>query len=356
MADGARPRFESLDVVRGVAALAVVISHWNLFYWPPGADKIDLSTVALPFGRVTWFFCTYGGFFAVDIFFCLSGFIFFYLYRTAIEGGQVGARNFAVLRFSRLYPLHFATLLIAAALLTIYKNRYGVVFGRAPIDVPHFLSQVAFVSNWWPGSPNTFNRPIWSVSIEVLLYIVFFIAAAARVLRVETAAVASLAGFLLLAVDDDLGRGVAEFYMGGLAYYLATAISNRKVPRSLIATLALVAIVAFVILKGTGSRGYVGWFLMVLAFPGMIVFLVVYESYIERWIHPPRWLGNISYSTYLLHAPLMFLIILIGWSIYAPSRMFMIGFMAVLIGLSLLSFHRFEYPMQQWIRRKMLTR
>jgi peptidoglycan/LPS O-acetylase OafA/YrhL len=355
-ADRGKLRLESLDVLRGLAALAIVVNHWKWFYfWPAGAkdSNFDFKEFILPFGRITWLFVNYGGL-AVDIFFCLSGFIFFYLYRAAIETGYVSAREFAVLRFSRLYPLHLATLLIATVLLEIYRRRYGASFESLPNDPLHFILQLFFASDWWP-SPKTFNGPIWSVSIEVLLYTLFFIVAAKKlVMRVETIAAASLIGFVLLVADDDLGRGIASFFIGGLASRLVDAISARHVSRSLVAAIIVTMLAALVIVKGTGTEGFRDWFLITVAFPGLIVILVVAEKRIEWLVHPFRWLGDISYSTYLLHFPLVLVAMLLGLSRYAPSRIFFVTFLAILIALSLASFHSFEYPMQQFLRRNLL--
>jgi peptidoglycan/LPS O-acetylase OafA/YrhL len=76
-------------VVRGLAALAVVVNHWKWFYFGRLAPRIQILT----------------------------------LNRAAIETGRVSAREFAVLRFSRLYPLHLATLLIVTVLLEIYRRQ-----------------------------------------------------------------------------------------------------------------------------------------------------------------------------------------------------------------------------------------
>lgn len=111
---------------------------------------MDYQTIQLPLGRVSMLFTHYG-YLAVDLFFCLSGFIFAHLYGAAIETGRVRAREFAVLRFSRLYPLHFVTLLIICVEQAIYTQRYGVGVGQSN-DVFHFLTQLAFISDWWPGS------------------------------------------------------------------------------------------------------------------------------------------------------------------------------------------------------------
>jgi peptidoglycan/LPS O-acetylase OafA/YrhL len=349
-------RLESLDIVRGVAALVVVLHHWDAFYWTPGAPPVDIYTVALPFGRVSLFFCKYG-YLAVDVFFCLSGFIFTRLYAEAIETGHVGAGKFTLLRFSRLYPLHLATLLMVVAINDFVIRKYGVAAGRGD-DTAHFFLQLVFASDWWPDSPLTFNGPVWSVSIEVLLYALFFVLAKGRALRLGTAVLAVLIGFSLLSSerggrfwsDDDLGRGVSMFYMGAIACWLVDAIKRRKGWRALAAAIGLIAIVGLVIMKGTGGRGYAGWFLMVFGFPGLIVTLALIESRIEHLVRPLRWLGSISYSTYLLHTPLFILVVLLGWARTPASLIFFFLVMATLILVSLASFHFFELPMQQLLR------
>lgn len=58
----------------------------------------------------------------MDLFFCLSGFVFFYLYARVIRDGRMNGDTFALLRFSRLYPLHVATSVLVAALQAVYLS------------------------------------------------------------------------------------------------------------------------------------------------------------------------------------------------------------------------------------------
>jgi peptidoglycan/LPS O-acetylase OafA/YrhL len=103
-------RFYSLDILRGIAAIAVVLYHWRHFFGSnlPHSQKIDV--MKMPFAD--WSSLIYvHGHLAVDLFFCLSGFIFYFLYSKPIVSGNISPSNFFWLRFTRLYPLHLVTLL-----------------------------------------------------------------------------------------------------------------------------------------------------------------------------------------------------------------------------------------------------
>ena len=85
----------------------------------PAADYVCIGTelpaafdrTEQPLYRLLWPFYEHG-MYAVPLFFVLSGFVFFHLYAEAVRTGGVVAYEFFVLRLSRLYPLHVATLLL----------------------------------------------------------------------------------------------------------------------------------------------------------------------------------------------------------------------------------------------------
>ena len=111
----------SLDVLRGIAALAVVFWHWKHFLiYGAGLDLEFINFPELDYDRQPLFplfepFYSQG-IRAVDLFFCISGFVFYWLYSNRVRENEVDLRQFSVLRFSRLYPLHFVTLITVASL------------------------------------------------------------------------------------------------------------------------------------------------------------------------------------------------------------------------------------------------
>jgi peptidoglycan/LPS O-acetylase OafA/YrhL len=115
--------FYTLDAIRGIAAIIVIVYHWQFFYYANdtwvqnGVDK-----AALPL--YPYLSAIYNdGVVVVDLFFLLSGFIFFWLYADRIATRRINFRKFMIFRISRLYPIHLVTLLSVAALQWLmFKN------------------------------------------------------------------------------------------------------------------------------------------------------------------------------------------------------------------------------------------
>lgn len=109
------------------------------------------------------------------MFWAISGFIFFFKYFDRLSRGAIGAGDFFVARFSRLYPLHFATLLLVLGLQLAFLARHGQFFVYPYNDLRHFVLNLLFISGWGLQKGDSFNAPIWSVSVELIVYIAFFV-------------------------------------------------------------------------------------------------------------------------------------------------------------------------------------
>ena len=357
-------RFYSLDVARGIAALSVVFYHWQHFFYS-GTRHGTFDWFSFPMGR--WAFVLYTqAWLAVDMFFCLSGFIFYWLYSRPVAERRISPARFAVLRFSRLYPLHLATLLFVAAGQLWLLTAQGSYFVYAHNGVKDFVLNLMFIWAWGFSGVLAFNGPAWSVSVEVLLYALFF--ACCRMLPLRTIVpvlIATLAFLVELGFHSTVGRGILSFFLGGAVYraYRAIVASSHATAitrgaaylavGSWLATLllALPDAPALPALWGLEKR----WPCLVL-FPITILSLALLETRRGSLGKRLAWVGDISYSSYMLHFPLQMIVVVViarlklGTSIYY-SPWFMAFFFGLLVLISLASHRYFELPAQGFLRK-----
>src|SRR5258705_2181071 len=101
-------RLRSLDSLRGVAAILVVLHHWVFIFWGdhlPYRHPQDIRQVATD----AWFhFCTFGPA-AVQVFFALSGFVL----TLALMRDEDTYAVFILKRVIRIYPPYLAPVLFS---------------------------------------------------------------------------------------------------------------------------------------------------------------------------------------------------------------------------------------------------
>ncbi len=225
-----------LEVLRFLSAFAILVFHYRHFAFV--ADKATgLVNTRLPFYGLFHVAFDVGAY-GVWIFWCISGFIFFWKYRDTIADRSVGGWKFFVLRFSRLYPLHFATLLLVALLQPVYFGLNGYFFVYQDNDLWHFLLQLFMASNWGFQNGNSFDGPIWSISMEVLVYILFFL----MLLATRSWLLNLLVIAACLTGSGQVAVCFAFFYIGGLAAIARRAIV-AKAFRQAVENAAWVAVV-----------------------------------------------------------------------------------------------------------------
>jgi peptidoglycan/LPS O-acetylase OafA/YrhL len=111
----------------------------------------------------------------VDLFFILSGFIFLSTYGEKINNRTISVKKFFVLRFSRLYPLHWLMLLVVIIVKFLRKMSIGTgFFVYDNNNLFTFLQNLLLIQNGWLQTDSSFNGPAWSIPVEILMYIIFF--------------------------------------------------------------------------------------------------------------------------------------------------------------------------------------
>jgi peptidoglycan/LPS O-acetylase OafA/YrhL len=295
-------RLRSLDSLRGIAALIVVLYHCAVTYYPRGLPGwIKHSPLAV----------LVAGNGSVLVFFALSGFV---LFLALGDAGSFQYRPYIVKRFMRLYPPFAAAILASAALYELVK----------PHPIPAFSGLNALAWNAPPtprliaGTLALTDKPalqgldsvMWSLVHEIRISIIFPLIAWCVRRNWYLTALAAL-------IVSVFSRYSAFFHPSGLPYdpiqtlqYLflfaggaALALNAQRVrrrlgkappwPKALLWILALVLIV----LPMTPRLGTIAGFAAIL-----IVALCLDPALDAVLSHGlATWLGKISYSLYLVH-------------------------------------------------------
>ncbi|MBP2448750.1 acyltransferase family protein [Rhizobium leguminosarum] len=277
----------SLDGLRGIAALLVVQAHVGLIF--PTASA-HLTTIGSE---------------AVGLFFALSGFLMAHLYGSRPVTRE-NVLDFLVSRFARIYPVYLAAVLLVAMLSGIKDLNFV-----QPIIVGMDFVRHVFLL----GSSGVF----WSIPPEIQFYLLFPILwlCLARPHRYSGVIV----GFAVVVVVDGLlelpGPGIV--LVSKLPYFLFGALAGKMhsywdqwTPSALtgIFTLLLLAVFfAYRHLVPGFSPEF--WSLQSAVAAAVIVALVARQPPIAAYVlaaTPVRFLGTISFSLYLFHVPIMFLV------------------------------------------------
>jgi peptidoglycan/LPS O-acetylase OafA/YrhL len=348
--------FAGIEVLRFLCALAVLIWHYQHF---PFAGQVDIAQMisirpAQPF-YAPLKYAYDAGFLAVQVFWCISGFIFYWTYAQPIASRRVGLREFAIRRFSRLYPLHVCTLTLVGLLQYLYFSTHGQTFIYGDNSLSSFGAQLLFASNWFMAQPLSFNGPIWSVSVEILVYFGFF--AVVRNAAPTPGVALTICFFCWLlnranpAPIGPLSGNILQcailFFAGGFSQWLCRQRWGFL--------LSLLAVAVTAALLASGRIDFDFNVVVVLAVCSVTIFVCLGELKAGSALRRLAFLGNATYSSYLLHFPIQLGTVLIvdamGYSrtIFLAPLMF-VAYVATVIGMSLAVYHLFERPAQRRIR------
>ena len=347
--------FHAVDVLRGIAAIAVLVYHYKHFFYDPGTFEISVPALAdqFPFYHLLWPIYLIGNG-AVQVFWVISGFVFAKVY----AGQRTAGRDFALRRFARLYPLHFVTLVLVALLQLAATALVGSNLIYQYNDPYHFALQLVFASNWGLESGFSFNGPIWSVSVEVLVYFLFWLVAEHLLKRGILGPLAMVAGAGVMLKtglgEEQIWQCVQYFFIGCALYRIAGHHARPVRDLAIVVALAAAGAAAFVMLSADLRVSN-------LLVPVAIV-LVGCAAIID--LHKAgakaralAFIGDSTYGIYLWHVPLQVatLIVLHRLGIAAEARstpVFFAAFLLVACTAGWLSFTFFEKPANRWVLRR----
>lgn len=341
-------RFENIDGLRAVAACLVICLHVGEVFSQLGNQSSSLlHTVpaTLDFGRM-----------GVLVFFLISGF----LIPSSLKGERLeGLRKFAIRRFFRLYPLYWVS--IPLSLFSMWW-----LFGRQ-VDVSTLLFNTTMMQH--KLGYQDVSGLYWTLKIELYFYVICALLFALKLLDKEWVILG--AAVLILPVHAGLkiidGKNVS--FLALLAHDMAFisimflgAVLRRYVDGKLSAPgrLVLAGACLFILIGFPALLAYIyathdqvhgDVIKLLLPYP---VALGVFLLFVWRNIsfRPLSWLGEISYSLYLMH-PVVFYTLY--WAILQTDEtswlrqlslpVYMAFVFAAIIGFSAFTYRFIEAPM-----------
>ncbi len=319
------PRYETLDVWRGVACLTVIVFHSGYFLLmndgtTPGIEGFARRGLITVLSRLNL---------GVPLFFVISG----YCILASADANRRAGRSpwrFLTRRFWRIYPPYWGALLVFLA-FTLGSPAIGrpdllgpphpialEVFKPQPLTSAQWVGNVTLTETWRPllGGPPTFvwTRVAWSLCYEEQFYFVAFVVLLAAPRRLYGAMIGvTAASFLVRVALADVGalHRIAgtfpilwhEFAVGLVVYGRLNVASTSRSRRLLEASLVGLALFGLVFPPlDVPVRG------STVVAPLFGLLLIALRRFDPRasspWLTPLRACGRRCYSLYLVHLPI----------------------------------------------------
>lgn len=310
----------NMGVVRYLLALGVIVAHFNL----------------LAGGDVPFLFSSYS---AVGGFFTLSGFLVYGSYLKHYSPGR-----YIKSRALRLLPAYWSTILIFAIALAGVSALPTSDYFTSSQFWKYLLANLSFLNFIEPDLPGVFqdrgmtavNVSLWTMKVEWMLYLT--VPLVANVIRktkwrpayvfvgIYVLSICYRLVFLWLYEETEkeiyniLGRQfvgqLMYFYVGVLIYYYFDYFMSHKAA-VLVVSVSLLAL-----------QPWLGNTVGVMVHPLAFGCLVILASMVGKWGTFEGKRDNVSYNMYLVHAPIIQLVVFFGlttvcgvWLTFAISLM-----------------------------------
>lgn len=339
-----------LDLMRFIASAGIVFHHSHEFFVPvtksPFLVRDQMAGMAL----------------FVDLFFLISGFVIAYIYHNRMNS-VADYITFLQRRMGRLVPLHWLTLVVFIAMWSMLVFLHHS--GDTPAFKPECIAETALLMHSFLSCGRTFNSVTWSISAEMVMYIVFPVVAligarSARMLlgvglttlTVMMTLLVSQHGWNLLASSwielSPVLRALPSFVFGAALFYNRNIVSRLPAPGFVLA--ASTACLISAMISGVSQPATL-LIVYIVAIAAVAADVRGDPSVMVRRFAP---LGQLTYSIYMWHMLFIsFLLNGVGDSFLKASTSYAtILIFACYISIFTVSYFSFffiETPARRWI-------
>ena len=351
----------SIDSLRALAVLAVIIYHVDVNYLP-------------------------GGFLGVDLFFVLSGYLISSLIiKEYKKTGSLNLHNFYIRRARRLLPAVYFMITVVLVVMVMFN---GVLLKKSHLDA---IFGYIYSSNWWYifhkldyfdsfGSQSPFKH-LWSLAIEEQFYMIFpllFLLVNGKK-KTEDGSYKLNRNFLYIILGVILVsliahiilfdiNNISRIYFGtdtrafsllvgvvGAILYPMDKLNTKITPQenlvySVVSLISIAALITIMIYTSEYNTWlYRGGFLLV-AILGIIIIISSGKQHTVMAkllsFKPVVFIGKISYSLYLWHFPVLVLTTPVS-EIGKPNIFFVVLRVILIFILAIISYALVETPIRK---------
>lgn len=290
---------EDIQGLRALAVLSVVIYHISPHHLP-------------------------GGFIGVDIFFVISGYLIMGQIYNKIQQNAFSISDFYVKRFKRLFPAFFATVSVSSLFAFLYflpgefsKYAWSLVASCLYVSNFYFYTKSGYFDSELQGSPLLHT---WSLSVEeqfyafmpVIMVVAYGVYRRFSIAILATIAALSFIGCVYLTKSNVSFAFFAsftrfwQFILGGTIAIYGLHLKSHRTLCELLTTIGVITLVASCFFLTHDEFPGIKAVIPTLATVAVLAFsrkgLFIYRL---LSIKPAEFIGNISYSLYLWHWPVI---------------------------------------------------
>jgi len=339
-----------LDVLKGLAIVAVMLYHWG---WLEE------------------------GWLGVEVFLVVGGYLMTRQLCRAIEGGRLSYWGTLGRRLARLWPLMLIVSLVTlvvgyCVMLPWHLLQHSAAVGGSSTFTNNVVQELTSANYW-----DTLNiyKPLmhtWFIAVLMQLYIIyplFFVIPACKagaqwrawaVKGVTVAAALSLALYLSPLLTSSMNFYLLpsrfyEFAVGGLIALVPIATTSDWRKRAAVIAAVVLALALLVTSLDDVKLRTLGMTAMTAVVVAIVDRRPAMASGI-KWLRPVAFLGAASYSLYLWHQPIIAFFRLLASPALQASAAVKWGLLAAAVVLGLLSFVLVERPLGKLASRSTLWR
>ena len=363
-------RIPVIDFLRGLSCIGVLLYHvrvdlwigwWRITSYP---DEYSSFAKAMAWLSIPTPFMGY----AVVLFFLISGFCIHY--PNTSEKAKPCWKTYLVRRFWRIYPTYLVALVFTAGISFLCLT----VWGDETWDVNRIFRVATLTQNYPPGSGQFLSNPsLWTIPLEIEFYLLyplaflFFAFKRSYLLWIFALGISGVS--ILLSKQGYHWLTFTALFLWPswlLGSWIAKLYSDQKLDRIKFPFLVLLLGLTLVVALMSRYQNWETWtqyFSWTAFYSLFFIFCLSHTRFINRMIGNKltkaiSWIGQISFSLYLIHFPLFKLFGYLHREVFEekPANFLISLFYLLPVILAAWLFFRWvEHPIHQWSKKKRNT-